>query len=255
MEVIAITQARYGSSRLPAKILKEINGKSLLRIHLQRVLKSKTISKLLVATTTEPQSKLIIEEANKVNVECYKGNLDDVLERFYFAAKPFTPNFVVRLTSDCPLNDPKVIDDVVTILQEGKYDYVATGLNPIYTFPDGISVEAFTFKALEQAYYEASLKSEREHVTPYIRKNSSLNGGKFKLYNHINNKDYSHFRLTVDEAEDFELIKILVSELGDDRDWIDYVTYIEQHPELFNLNNKYDRNEGYKKSILNDRIN
>lgn len=251
METLAITQARYGSSRLPAKILKKIHEQTLLEIHIQRILKSQEITKLIVATTIEPESENIATIANKIGVSAFKGSIDDVLERFYFAAKLYNPKYVVRLTSDCPLIDARVIDEVVKILKTDKYDYVATGIEP--TFPDGISIEAFTFKALEKAYLEAEKKSDREHVTPYIWRNSTLKRGNiFKSYCLKHKEDFSRFRLTVDELEDFELIELLIQKLGTDRKWEEYIHYIQQNPELFQINSKYSRNEGYKKSLLND---
>lgn len=252
MKIIAITQARYGSSRLPAKILKKIGDKTLLDIHLHRILKSKKLSDVIVATTNEDNSDKIVEIAKNNNVDYYKGSLDDVLERFYFAAKDYQPDYIIRFTSDCPLIDPQVIDSVIDVILQEKYDYIGTGLTP--TFPDGISIEAFTFKALKKAYIEANLKSEREHVTPYIWKNSTAKGGRiFKSYSYSNDKDFSSFRLTVDTQEDFQLIKILIDALGYDKGWLDYVNFLIKNPEVSELNNKYKRNEGYIKSINNDK--
>lgn len=251
MKTIVITQARYGSSRLPAKILKMVNGETLLEVHVERILKSKEVSKLIIATTQEPESDKIVQIANQMKVDSFKGSLDDVLERFYFAAKLHTPDYVVRLTSDCPLVDARVIDEVVKILKTNKYDYVSTGLEP--TFPDGISIEAFTFQALERAYLEAEKKSDREHVTSYIWRNSTMKGENlFKSYCVKNDTNYSKYRLTVDEQEDFELIKLLIQKLGKDRQWEDYISFIEKNPEVFNINSKYLRNEGYAKSLLSD---
>ncbi len=252
MKVLAITQARYGSSRLPAKILKTVNGITLLDMHLQRICKAKRVNHIIVATTNEENSDKITEIAERNGVNYYKGSLNDVLERFYFAAKEFEPDYIIRLTSDCPLVDPEVIDSVVEVISKGEYDYIGTGLNP--TFPDGISIEAFTFKALETAYNEANLNSEREHVTSYIWKNSTVKGGTiFKSYNYSNDKDYSAYRLTVDTQEDFDLIKALVEKIGHEKGWLDYVNCLIDNPDLFKLNSKYKRNEGYTKSIKNDK--
>ena len=252
MKILAITQARYSASRLPAKVLKEINGKTLLDIHLQRIKKSKLISDIMVATTNENESVLIVDIAKRNNVLYYKGSLNDVLERFYLAAKTYNPEFVVRLTSDCPLIDAKVIDEVLNVLINSDYDYVATGLIPSY--PDGISIEAFTFSSLEKAYNEAELQSEREHVTPYIWKNSTVKGGNlFKSFNLSYAKDYSNYRLTVDTIEDFQLMESLIKNVGMEKDWLDYIDFLNQNQEIFNINSKYKRNEGYTKSLNNDK--
>lgn len=251
MNILAITQARYGSSRLPAKILKEVSGKSLLEIHLERILKSKMITKLKVATTKEEGAGIIIDIANRLNVESYQGSTDDVLARFYETAKPESPDYVVRLTSDCPLIDPEVIDKVIKVCIETESDYASNTLSP--TYPDGVDVEVFKYSALEKAYNEAGLKSDREHVTPYIWRNSTFKGEKlFKSVNVESSVDYSRSRITVDTIEDFLLVKDLIENLGADESFIEYVIYLENHINIKVLNNQHVRNEGYDKSLLND---
>ena len=251
MKILAITQARYGSSRFPGKILKKIGDNTLLDIHLERILQSKTVSKLKVATTTEPEADKIVAVCNAHGVEAFKGSIDDVLERFYLTAKSEQPDYVVRLTSDCPLIDPMEIDLVVSALIAADVDYASNVLEP--TRPDGVDVEAFKFSALEKAYNEATLKSDREHVTPYIWRNSSVKGGNiFKSVSVKGTEDYSSYRMTVDENEDFELISQLIEKLDVDKNWIDYINYLESHPDLISVNNKYTRNEGYAKSLKNN---
>lgn len=253
MKVLVITQARYGSTRLPAKVLKEVNGETLLELHLRRILLAKNITKLKVATTTEEGADKIVEIAQKIGVETYKGSIDDVLERFYYTALPENPDYVVRVTSDCPLIDPTEIDKIIDICVSGGYDYVSNTLFP--TFPDGVDCECFKFSVLKKAHNEAKLQSEREHVTPYIKNNSSVKGGTlFKSFNVVNNEDCSSFRITVDTQEDFDLIKILIEECGTDKTWSDYIRYLIQHQEIFNLNSMHARDEGYAKSISNDKI-
>jgi spore coat polysaccharide biosynthesis protein SpsF len=251
MKILAITQARIGSTRLPEKILKTINGETLLEIHLKRILKSKLITKLKIATTTEPGVEKITSIASKLGLEVYQGSINNVLERFYETAAPENPSWVVRLTSDCPLIDPEIIDQVIQYAIDNNLDYVSNTLNP--TYPDGLDVEVFKFTALEKAKKEAVLTSELEHVTPYIWKNSTFEGG--SLFNSgcvSNETDYSELRITVDTNEDFDLIKNLVEQLGTDQSWIKYVEILLEHSEIKKLNEKYSRNEGYEKSIKND---
>lgn len=253
MKVLAITQARYGSTRLPAKVLKEVNGETLLELHLRRILQAKNVTKLKVATTTEDGADKIVEIAHRVGVETYKGSVDDVLERFYFTALPEKPDYIVRITSDCPLIDPVEIDNVIETCIKGAYDYVSNTLIP--TFPDGVDCECFKFAALEKAYKEAKLQSEREHVTPYIKNNSSVKGGTlFKSFNVVNEEDYSSYRITVDTQEDFDLIKNLIEKVGNDKNWKEYVTYLQNNKEVFDLNSMHTRDEGYAKSIANDKV-
>ena len=256
MKVLAITQARYGSTRLPAKILKEVNGQTLLEIHLKRILQAKTIDKLKIATTDEEGSKFIVEVADKVGVEYFKGSVDDVLSRFYGTAESEKPDYVIRLTSDCPLIDPNVIDAVVTFaIEHPEYDYVHTEAK---SFPDGLDTEVMKFAAIEKAYKEANLKSEREHVTPYIWKNGTAEGGTiFNTYNYPNPEgEYNadDYRITIDEPEDFEVIKALIENLGIDKCWKEYIDYLLEHKELYALNSRFANNEGYAKSIANDQI-
>jgi spore coat polysaccharide biosynthesis protein SpsF len=255
MNILAITQARYGSTRLPAKILKEVNGKTLFEIHLRRILQSKLISKLKIATTNEEGSRFIIAVADKIGVEYFKGSVEDVLSRFYGAAESEHPDYVVRLTSDCPLIDPSIIDETIQFCIDNNCDYARTDAK---CFPDGLDVEVFKFSALVRASKEANLISEREHVTPYIWKNGTAEGGdKFKsakLKNKHGIFDASEYRITIDEPEDFEVIKALIEALGINKGWKEYIDYLLTHDEIKSINSKFRYNEGYEKSIKNDRI-
>lgn len=253
MKIVAVTQARFASSRLPGKVLLKIGSKTLLQIHLERILKSKKISKLKVATTLEQESAEIIKIASSMNLECYQGSLNDVLDRFYQTVNNENPDYVVRLTSDCPLIDARVIDDVIDLCVAENLDYCSNTLTP--TFPDGIDVEVFRWQALADAWRNATLSSEREHVTPYIWRNSSVqNKSLFRAKNYYSNEDFSNVRLTVDEPADFRLVTTLINQIGDDKPWLDYVTILKQNPELFLLNESIKRNEGYMKSLQNDKI-
>ena len=254
MKVLAITQARYGSTRLPAKILKEVNGVTLLETHLRRILKAKTIDKVKVATTDEEGSKYIINVAKKLGVECFQGSVDDVLSRFYYTAEPERPDIVVRFTSDCPLVDPEIIDMTVQyMLDHPEYDFVATDST---TFPDGLGTEVCKFSALEKAFREANLTSEREHVMPFIWKNGTAKGGSiFKsVYMHCPAGDYGKYRITIDTPQDFELISRVIGELGTELGWKAYIDYLTEHKDVFALNDMFDRNEGYAKSLNNDKV-
>jgi spore coat polysaccharide biosynthesis protein SpsF len=252
MKILAITQARYGSTRFPGKILKEIQGQSLLELHLNRIKKSRLISKLIVATTNEPDTLKIEDVCKKINVDAYKGSLDDVLERFYYAAKSENPDWLVRLTSDCPLIDPVIIDEVIKYAVDNDCDYASNTLNP--TYPDGLDVEVFKFSALEKAFKEAVLKSDREHVTPFIWRNSSAKGrDMFLSMSYENRIDFSSVRLTVDMQEDFLVIENLINVLGVNESWEKYVDYLQKHDEIQSINKDFIRNEGYQKSLNEDK--
>lgn len=251
-KVIAITQARSGSTRLPAKVLKTILGKTMLEYHLDRLKNAKRLDAVVVATTLEDNDIRIVEIADKVGLPHYRGSVNDVLDRYYGAAKPFAPNYVVRVTSDCPLIDPKLIDEVVEFTINGDYDYVCNVIEQS-GYPDGEDVEVFKFSALEKAWNKAELKSEREHVTPYIRNNSSYFGKQpFKSSGYdCTEGDFTNIRLTVDEQQDFEVIKHLIETLGVEKSWIEYTQYYIDN-KLNELNGAFERAEGYKKSLMND---
>jgi spore coat polysaccharide biosynthesis protein SpsF len=248
MKVVAVTQARSGSTRLPGKIFKEILGKSLLQIHLERLKKSKQINTIVVATTTNPEDLNVCNLAEKLRVECFRGSENNVLDRFYQAVKNQAPDYVVRVTSDCPLLDPELIDSVVELAITNGVDYCSNVLKE--TFPDGQDVEVFTFQALEKSWHEAALLSDQEHVTPYIRNNSDFNQGKlFRAASYESQTSYGQIRMTVDQQEDFDVIKYLVENLGTDKTWKQYVDFMLTEKDVLSMNKHINRNEGYTKSL------
>ena len=249
MRTIAITQARTGSTRFPGKVLTKIGDKSLLELHLSRILRAKRIDELILATTTSIGDQAIKTIGTRYGIDTYCGSEDDVLDRFYQALNGKKADYVVRLTSDCPLIDPALIDQVIDHAIERNLDYCSNTLNP--TYPDGQDVEVFRWSALEQAWSSAKLASEREHVTPYIWKNSSYKGGTpFISANYEGKgKSFAHLRMTVDERADFELVAKLINELGEDKTWTEYAAYLEDHPSVKMINKEFGRNEGYTKSV------
>lgn len=251
MKIIAITQARIGSSRLPGKVLKIVDGVPLLQIHLERLLLSKKIDSIKVATTHEPEVSAIYNIADKLGIRYYSGSMDDVLDRYYKAAKGERADYIVRITSDCPLVDGAVVDELIEFAVTNKLEYASNALIP--TFPDGMDVEIFTFKALESAWHQATTPSDREHVTPYIWRNSTFKGGRLFVSDNLESGgNFGHLRLTVDEAVDLELITLLISKLGTKASWRDYVAYLENHHDIRQINQHIHRNEGYLKSLKKD---
>lgn len=212
MKVVAIIQARMGSTRLPGKILKKVQGKTLLEIQLERLKQSTLIEQIVVATTTQAQDDVVVDVCKELAINFYRGSEEDVLSRYYEAAVAFEANVIVRLTSDCPLIDPVIVDAVIEKYsrQQDKFDYVSNTLER--TYPRGLDTEVFSFGALEKAYKEAVLQRDREHVTAYIYSNPQ----RFNI-NHVKGEqDYSHFRWTVDTPEDFELIQRILNKLYED---------------------------------------
>ena len=252
--VIVITQARSGSTRLPKKVLKEINGKSLLQIHIDRIKQSKLVDDIFIATTTNIDDDQIVALAEKLQVKYHRGSEDDVLDRFYQTAKSITPEYIVRVTSDCPLIDPQLLDEIIQEAKKQNLDYYTNVIEPSY--PDGQDIEVFKFSALEKAWKEATLKSDREHVTPYIRNNATYSGGSlFTSNNHGNKTNYNRVRITVDEPQDFEVIKQLITTLGFNQDWKTYADYYLNNQDIRAKNSQIIRNEGYIKSIKEDKNN
>jgi spore coat polysaccharide biosynthesis protein SpsF (cytidylyltransferase family) len=251
IRTLLVTQARCGSTRLPRKILKEIGGKSLLEIQLERIKKCTTLTDIIVATTDKEEDSIIYDKAIGWGFQASRGSELDVLDRFYQAVKDKKADWIVRVTSDCPLIDPEMVDQVIRFVQENDADYGSNGL--IESFPDGQDVEVFKFEALQKAWENAKLQSEREHVTPYIRNNSTAKGGSmFTAINYPSETDYSKIRMTVDQEEDFKLIEIIIQKLGSDKSWLEYTNYIIEH-NLDQLNNQIIRNEGLLKSLKNDK--
>lgn len=250
MNIIAIIQARTGSTRLPGKVLRELAGKTVLEFHLERVLRSSKLKKVIVATTHEPADDAIVTIAEKFKIPVYRGSSEDVLDRYYQTAKLYQPDYIVRLTSDCPLIDAQLIDQVIAFALRASADYISNTLKP--TFPDGQDIEVFRYAALEKAWKEAKLVSEREHVTSYIWKNSTYLGGSlFSSDNYTCPEDFSQIRMTVDEQADLDVIRILVKAIGFTADWKTYVRYYITHAEEMK-NSAINRNEGYLNSMAKD---
>lgn len=248
--ILAILQARVSSTRLPKKVLKPILGVPMLLREIERVKHSKLINRLIVAMSDDLTDDPLEELCKKNSIWYFRGNLNDVLDRFYQAALTCHPDHIVRLTGDCPLIDPHLIDQLIRFYIDGNFDYASNALEP--TFPDGLDAEVFSFYALEKAWKEAKLPSQREHVTPFIYNKSGL----FRVGSFKGSHDRSKLRWTVDEPEDFVFVENIYQELYPDRPNFltgDILRILEKRPELLSLNRRIKRNEGYQKSLENDR--
>lgn len=207
--VVAILQARMGASRLPGKPLKKVLDRELLSYELERLRRAKRIDMIVVATTTEPADDQIVALCEKEGIAVFRGSEQDVLDRYYRAAKKFHADIVVRVTGDCPLIDPVEVDRVIDFFLSHKpqCDYASNSLER--TYPRGLDTEVFSFAGLELMHRVASRPAEKEHVTPYFY----LNPDKFVLGSVKHPIDLSHHRWTVDTPEDFELISRIITEL------------------------------------------
>jgi len=244
----SIIQARMGSSRLPEKTMKILEGKPILQHIIERIQKSHLIDECVVATTTDLKDNVIEEFCTKNQIKCYRGSENDVLERFYQAANRYNYDIIVRITADDPLKDPHIIDKAIRILVDNDFEYVSNTIDP--TYPEGLDVEVFTISVLNRAYFEANLQSEREHVTPYIWKNKDL----FKVFNFKNESDLSSLRWTMDTNDDFMFMQAVYSNFKN-KDMFymeDILKLIEQNPDIIKMNSGHIRNEGYFKSLKED---
>ena len=247
MKIFAIIQARMGSTRLPGKVMADIAGEPMLQRVMQRVGHATKLDGIIVATSSNPEDDPVAELCGKLTINCVRGSESDVLDRYYQAAKQHQLNCIVRLTADCPLADSHVIDRVIAAYQVGEHDYVSNIDPP--TFPDGLDTEVFSFYALERAWRDASLRSEREHVTLYIRNHPEL----FRLANVVSERELSDLRWVVDEVRDLAFVREVYRKLGNASFLTDDILrLLQQEPDLKAINSNIMRNEGLLKSLAQD---
>lgn len=238
MKIVAIIQARMGSTRLPGKILKKVNGRPLLSYQLERLQQSKYINDLVIATTINEKDDLIVEFCKGNKALWFRGPEEDVLARYYEAAKTFKADIIVRITSDCPIIDVQVVDKTIRNFIDNNFEYVSNTLER--TYPRGLDTEVFTFAALEKAYNEAILERDREHVTAYFYTNPDV----FKIGSVRNTVDYSKYRWTVDTEEDFQLMKNIIEKLYSENSQftlLDTVKLMEANPDWFYINSHIEQ--------------
>ena len=251
INTIAVIQARLGSTRLPGKVLLNIESKPVLQHIVNRLRNVPAIEKVIVATSELKINNKITSYCEDNNIDFFVGNEQNVLDRFYNAAKIYHPKNVIRITGDCPLIDPQIIEKLILFYIKNKYDYcgVATGAGvadneKILRFPDGLDAEIFKFSVLEKAYLNATRKIEKEHVTPYIWGNPSL----FNLGVLESDIDFSHYRLTLDNIEDFNLINWIYTKLYNKNEFFnlnDIIQLIEKNKYKLETNKHLIGKEGY----------
>ncbi len=224
-----------GSTRLPGKVLLKICGKTVLNHLVDRVRQCRLVGEIIVATTTNTQDDKIVDECKKLGVSWFRGSEDDVLSRYYYAARQSNTNVVIRITSDNPLCDPVILCSMIAsfISENNLYDYMSNNL--IRSYPRGLDVEIMSFSSLEMAFKNSTLHYEREHVTPYLYEHAEM----FKLKNYQSSEDYSEYRLTIDTEEDFQLVKEVITRLYV-RDKCfqlqDIIDFLSANPELVSIN-------------------
>ena len=250
---VAIIQGRMNSSRLPGKILQDIGGCPMLMRVVERARLAQAVDEVVFATTTDPTDDPVEAFCRRQGIPIYRGSLHDVLDRFYQAARLFQAETVVRLTADCPLLDPVLLDQTVDLFRRSGADFAANRLPPPLkrTYPIGLDVEVCSFSALERAWKEATALHDREHVLPYLYEVD----GRFKIVVMHYERDYGSLRWTVDTPEDLELVRQVYARLGDRQNfgWLDVLAIFEKEPELARINAQvghktfFDVDERFKK--------
>jgi glutamate-1-semialdehyde 2,1-aminomutase len=239
MKVVALVQARMGSTRLPNKVMKPIGGVPLIEVLLARLARAKEVNEIIVATSVDPRNQPLADHVNALGYKCYRGSEDDVLDRYVQAAKSANADVVVRITGDCPLVDPALVDEVIRQFKASKVDYFSNTAPP--TFPDGLDIEVFTFAAMEKAAHETRNPFDREHVTPYLRES-----GRFKQAGMQYRENLSDLRWTVDEPADYGVVSKVFAHFAPDIhfNWPQVLQLQRSQPELFTANQNLIRNEG-----------
>lgn len=251
MKIGAIVQVRMSSSRLPGKVMMKIDSKHpVLYYVITQLQVSKLLDEIVVATSTREEDDVIVDYVNNLDISYLRGSSEDVLDRYYQCAKKFSFSVIVRITSDCPLIDPTIVDKVIEKFKLDSYDVVTNSRPFARTFPQGTDVEVFSFQALEKAWKNAKKPSEREHVTPYFYNNES----DFKIYYLDHSEDFSHLRWCVDRMLDLELVRKIVSKIKKRPILMTHILDLfSKEPHLQDINKDYIVDEGGLKSLEEDK--
>lgn len=239
MRIVAIVQARMGSTRFPNKVMSLVTGVPLIELLLRRLAHAKSLTQIVVATSTDPRNDELVRHVERLGYQVFRGSEDDVLDRYYRTATTFAADAIVRITGDCPLIDPTIVDQVIDLFVESGVDYASNTSPP--TYPDGLDTEVFTMNALAIAHSHATATSQREHVTPFI-----TGSGRFRTTNLRCASDFSHLRWTVDEPVDLGVVRDVFEHFAPRQDftWAEIIQLTEALPDLFYRNQHLIRNEG-----------
>ena len=247
-DIWAIIQARTSSRRFPQKVIKEIEGLPAIVYVIRRVKYSKYGQNVCLATSSESEDDILEKIAKEENISVFRGAKEDVLSRYYFAAKELNAKDIVRITGDCVLIDPNIIDKVADFYLRSRADY-ASNIHPP-TFPDGLDVEVFSMHCLEHAYKVAKKRYQREHVTPFIWENKEI----FKIANYANDEDLSQMRWIVDEERDFRFVSEIYQRFKPRGIFFmeDILGVLRKEQNLLNINAGIMRNEGFLRSLKDE---
>jgi len=242
-------QARVGSRRFPKKVLKKIEKKPMIFHVINRAKLVKGVDQIILITSKKKEDKVLLKIAKEYGILSFAGDLNNVLDRHYQCAKLYNADPIIRITGDCPLIDPKLVTKFLRFFKKQNYDYVTNNIPP--SFPVGLDVEIFSFRALKKAAKNSTLLSQIEHVMPYIRDNPK----KFKIFSFKNKIDLSEYRWTVDENKDFKFVRRIYSLMKPKLIFYtpDILKIILKNPKILKINSGIDRNEGYEYSLKHDK--
>mgnify|MGYP003951282613 FL=1 len=249
-KITVIIEARTGSSRLPNKVVAEIEGKPMIFYVIDRIKQIKSVEQIILATTQEENDRILTEIAKQNSIGSFVGDSIDVLDRDYQCALQNNADPIIRITGDCPLIDPDIVEEMLEFYLKNNYDYVSNRINPKY--PDGLDVEIYSFNTLQMAAQNAKWSSERELVTTYITKNPK----NFKIFSYENQEDLSEYRWTVDEQKDLEFIRKIYSIMKPKTNFSmkEIIEILSKNSELLKINAGIMRNEGHLKLYDNDKV-
>jgi len=238
-----IIQARMGSTRLPGKVMNDLEGEPVLYHVIERVKKPELIDEIVIATTTHERDDVIVEEAKRDDVKYFRGCEEDVLSRYYESTKEFEIDTIVRITSDCPLMDPNITDEIINFYNNNSYTLVTNAGPDVEkrTYPRGMDTEVFSVNILEEAFENAEKNYQREHVTPYIYEKYEND-----IYYYKNETDLSEYRLTLDTPDDYTLMKKIYKELyNGEHDFYlkDIIELFKENPDLKKVNKDIEQKE------------
>ena len=249
--IVGIIAARMSSSRLPGKVLLKIGEKTILQIMIERVKYSKTIDKIIIATSTNPDNDIIEKVCNKLEITCIRGSEEDLISRYKLICDQIKPDIIVKMGADSPLIDPLVIDKVVNTFLNGKYDYVSNYGIP-KTYPEGCTADVYTVTTLNEAFQEAKKPSEREHISPFMWNRPE----KYSFFRVDYKKDLSNYRLSLDYHEDFIVIKSIFEALNIKNPNFtleDIISWLDSNPNIKKINSHISQSEGLLKSFKEDK--
>ena len=247
-----IIQARIGSSRFPGKILRNYKNYNLLKVLVQRLKKSKKVKNIIIATTKQKEDEKIVKFCLSNSLKYFRGSKNNVLNRYYEASKKYNVKNIIRITSDCPLIDPVILDKMILEFKKKKLDYLSNTYPEPSTYPDGMDIEIFTYRSLKLSNKYATKKSEKEHVTVYIRKKK-----RFKILRTDLTKNKSNYRLTVDYLKDYNLFKSLIDKFKSKIFFVgmnEIIRFLDKNPRLTKYQKKILRNEKFIKDQKRDNI-